>query len=100
MNTDSEQKTEALVEILRRLVSESDEFLQAAAGESTVQVREARARLQVTLDHCKSAYRRMGELGMAGARKTDETIREHPYESLGIAFGLGLLLGVLVARRD
>jgi len=33
------------------------------------------------------------------AKATDRTIREHPYESIGIAFGVGLLIGVLVARR-
>jgi ElaB/YqjD/DUF883 family membrane-anchored ribosome-binding protein len=26
-------------------------------------------------------------------------IRAHPYESMGIAFGVGLLIGVLVARK-
>jgi ElaB/YqjD/DUF883 family membrane-anchored ribosome-binding protein len=26
-------------------------------------------------------------------------IRDHPYESIGVAFGLGLLIGVLVARK-
>jgi ElaB/YqjD/DUF883 family membrane-anchored ribosome-binding protein len=35
----------------------------------------------------------------AAAKATDRTIREHPYESIGIAFGLGLLVGVLVARK-
>ena len=31
----------------------------------------------------------------------DEVIREHPYESMGVAFGLGLLLGVIASRgRD
>ena len=33
------------------------------------------------------------------AKKTDEAIRSHPYESLGIAFGVGILIGVLIGRR-
>ena len=33
------------------------------------------------------------------AKKTDEAIRSHPYESMGVAFGVGVLLGVLIGRR-
>ncbi|MDB6123369.1 MAG: hypothetical protein JWQ71_2362 [Pedosphaera sp.] len=33
------------------------------------------------------------------ARVTDEKIRENPYQTIGIAFGLGLLIGVLINRR-
>jgi len=35
----------------------------------------------------------------AAAKKADTVIREHPYESLGVAFGVGLVIGVLVGRR-
>ena len=35
----------------------------------------------------------------ASARATDRVIREHPYESLGIAFGIGVLIGVLINRK-
>lgn len=35
----------------------------------------------------------------AAAKKADAVIRDHPYESLGVAFGVGLLIGVLVGRR-
>ena len=34
-----------------------------------------------------------------GAKATDRTIRDYPYQSLGIAFGAGLLLGLFVRRR-
>ena len=33
------------------------------------------------------------------AMKTDEAIRSHPYESIGIAFGVGVLIGVVIGRR-
>jgi ElaB/YqjD/DUF883 family membrane-anchored ribosome-binding protein len=34
---------------------------------------------------------------LAGAQSTDLVVREHPYQSLGIAFGLGVVVGVLIA---
>lgn len=30
-----------------------------------------------------------------GAKTTNRAVREHPYKTLGIVFGLGLLVGVL-----
>ena len=35
----------------------------------------------------------------AAAKRADTVIRDHPYESIGIAFGIGLLVGVLVKRK-
>jgi ElaB/YqjD/DUF883 family membrane-anchored ribosome-binding protein len=35
-----------------------------------------------------------------GAEAADETIRSHPYESLAVALGLGVVLGALLRRRD
>jgi ElaB/YqjD/DUF883 family membrane-anchored ribosome-binding protein len=39
------------------------------------------------------------ESTIAGARATDKAIRDYPYSSLGVAFGLGLLIGLLAARK-
>ena len=39
------------------------------------------------------------EQAKEAAKKTDEAIRSHPYESIGIAFGVGILIGVLIGRR-
>jgi ElaB/YqjD/DUF883 family membrane-anchored ribosome-binding protein len=33
------------------------------------------------------------------AKATDHVIREHPYETVGLAFGLGVLIGFLVRRK-
>ena len=44
-------------------------------------------------------FRNLEEKAAQGARATDEVIRSHPYESLGVAFGVGLLVGSLVTRK-
>lgn len=31
---------------------------------------------------------------VAGARSTDELVRRHPYQTLGIMLGLGLIIGL------
>jgi ElaB/YqjD/DUF883 family membrane-anchored ribosome-binding protein len=62
----------------------------------TARGREAATRLATALD---SARTRVQEGTVAGAKATDRAIREHPYQSLGVAFGAGVLIGVLIARR-
>ncbi|HWF19488.1 MAG TPA: DUF883 domain-containing protein [Verrucomicrobiae bacterium] len=33
------------------------------------------------------------------ARNADQKIRDNPYQAVGIAFGLGLIVGLLLTRR-
>ena len=60
---------------------------------------EARARLMSALESAKDSCHKLEEKALAGARATDKIIREYPYQSIGIAFGIGLLIGVLVNRK-
>jgi ElaB/YqjD/DUF883 family membrane-anchored ribosome-binding protein len=43
----------------------------------------------------KTGATQLKEKAAAKARATDESIRRNPYPSMGIVFGLGILLGIL-----
>jgi ElaB/YqjD/DUF883 family membrane-anchored ribosome-binding protein len=43
----------------------------------------------------KTGATQLKEKAVAGAKATDESIRRNPYPSMGIVFGLGILLGIL-----
>ena len=58
-----------------------------------------RANLENVIEKAKDACERLQNQTAAAAKATDKTIRDHPYEALGVAFGLGVLIGVLVSRR-
>ena len=58
-----------------------------------------RAKLEAATEKAKEVYKRLQEQTVAAAKATDEVVREHPYQAIGIGFGLGLLVGVLVMRR-
>ena len=75
---------------------EAGEQLKTGANELMEKGREAGARFSAALQTAKA---NLQDKTVAGARATDRTIRGHPYESLGIAFGVGVLIGVLCARR-
>lgn len=88
-----------LVDDLRALSHDAEAMLQATTGQAGEKMTELRGRLASTLESAKSTYRRLEEKTVAGAKAADRTIREHPYESIGVSFGVGLLIGVLVGRR-
>ena len=88
-----------LVDDLRVLSHDAEAMLRETAGQTGEKVSEIRQRLAASLESAKATYRRIEDKAVAGAKATDKTIREHPYESIGVAFGVGLLVGVLVGRR-
>jgi ElaB/YqjD/DUF883 family membrane-anchored ribosome-binding protein len=59
---------------------------------------EIRAKLEAAVEKAKAACERLEEKTVAAAKATDRAVREHPYQAVGIAFGVGILIGVLVAR--
>jgi ElaB/YqjD/DUF883 family membrane-anchored ribosome-binding protein len=95
----TEQTNERLAGDLKAVVQDAEELMKATAGQAGEKVAEVRSRLKAALESAKATCQRLEEKTIAAAKATDRTIREHPYESIGIAFGLGLLVGVLVARK-
>ena len=61
-----------------------------------------RAKLEAATEKAKEVCKNLQEQTIAAAKATDKAVREHPYQAIGIGFGLGLLVGVLVmrSRRD
>ena len=92
-----------VLEDLRVLVRDSEALLKATASDVSEKAKEARARLTAALERakatCDELQRQAVAAAKAAAEKADAVVREHPYESVGVAFGVGLLIGVLVSRR-
>lgn len=88
---------------LKTLARDAENLLKATASDMGEKYKDARTRLAGTLERamatCNEVQKQTVATAKAAAHKADTTIRDHPYESIGIAFGLGLLIGVLVARK-
>ena len=91
-----ETSTEKLVEDLMLLVHDAEDLI-AATGASLAE--ESREQLRTALERVKSRSEKIKEHAVASAQATDRLIRDHPYPSLGLAFGAGLLIGLLVRRK-
>ena len=57
-----------------------------------------RAKLEGAIEKAKDACERLEEKTVAAAKTADKAVRTHPYQAIGIAFGVGLLVGVLATR--
>lgn len=95
----TELNTDKLVADLRRVVRDSEELIEATAGVAGEKAQALRDRAAETLKAAKRTCRELEEKALEGARAADKVITEHPYPSMGVAFGVGLLIGVLVARK-
>ncbi len=95
-----EQSTERLLQDLKAVVRDGEELLRAGAQDLSERGMAARERLAAALEIAKETRRKLEARAMAGAKATDRLVREHPYKSVGIALGIGLLIGVLINRRS
>jgi ElaB/YqjD/DUF883 family membrane-anchored ribosome-binding protein len=95
----NEANIEKIMTDLKTLTRDAEALMKATAGQAGDKAGELRERLAAALDSAKATCQRVEERAIAGAKVADQTIREHPYESIGAAFGIGLLIGVLVGRR-
>ena len=95
----TELNTDKLITDLKRLVSDSEELLHATKDVAGDKAHEVRERLSDALESAKRNCRCLEDKAIEGAKAADRTIRDHPYQSIGIAFGFGILIGVLVAKK-
>jgi ElaB/YqjD/DUF883 family membrane-anchored ribosome-binding protein len=92
-STNHDHDFSTLLEDARALVAATAEV----AGDKIV---EARRRLATALDSSRRAYEQVKAKTIAGAKATDEVVRQHPYRAMGVALGAGLLIGFLLRRRS
>ncbi len=95
--------TDQLVADLKTVMSDAEALLKATSSQTGEKIQEVRARAEESL---KQARQRLGEIEDEALRRarevadaTDEYVRENPWQSVGIAAGVGLLLGLLLSRR-
>lgn len=82
------------------LVEDTRALLAATADVAGDKVTAARERVASALESAKETYADAQKSAVAGAKAADKLVRDHPYHAVGIAFGVGALIGVLLSRRN
>jgi len=82
------------------LAQDTQALMAATAHVAGEKVVAARKRMGVALDDGHKMLGRVRDKAVEGARAADRTVRAHPYQIFGIAFGVGALIGLLLRSRN
>jgi ElaB/YqjD/DUF883 family membrane-anchored ribosome-binding protein len=94
------QSPKELLTELQALVTGAEKMIGDSAGETSDRVMDAlRSRYEGMQERISDLYDGAKKKVVVGAKYTDTTIRENPYQALAVAAGLGLLVGVLLGRH-
>ena len=93
------KQAQAISDDMSRLAADARALMTATADVAGEKVGEARTRLAAALERGKELYGRVREKAVDSAKAADEAVHEHPYQAIGIALGVGAILGYLAARR-
>jgi ElaB/YqjD/DUF883 family membrane-anchored ribosome-binding protein len=100
MSNNSKQK---LVSDMKVVVSDAEEILRATAGVAGEKMVDLRERIGERLRDAKmriaDAEEALVDRTKAAARATDDYVNDNPWRAVGIAAGVGLLLGIIIGRR-
>ena len=92
-----------LQEDLQMVVADAEALLHATAAQAGEGAAVARARIQKSLQVVKErmvdAREAIVERSKEAAKVTDEYVHGNPWKAIGVTAALGLIAGMLIARR-
>jgi len=98
-----ERSRDALVKDFAEVLAEAETLLKQAAKESGEKASDLRTQVEAKL---RSAKLRLMDLqddaidtAKAAARVTDDYVRDNPWQAIGVAGLIGLLVGLVISRR-
>jgi ElaB/YqjD/DUF883 family membrane-anchored ribosome-binding protein len=94
--------TSKLVGDLKTLIGDAEELLRATTNQAGEKVAVARQKIEQSLIEGKKALADAEKVIIEKSKQyadiTDDYIRENPWSAVGIAAGVGLVLGLLLRR--
>lgn len=103
MNDMTQVSKEKLISDFKLVVADTEELLRASAGLAGEKVSELRAKAQ---DHLATAKIKLADAEAAivdkakqAGRAADDYVHDNPWGAVGIAAGVGFLVGLLIGRR-
>lgn len=94
---------EQLVNDIKSVISEAEEMLGVTADQAGEKIANLRARVETRLRDAKlrliEAEALLVAKTKAAAQATDAYVHESPWTAVGIAAGVGVLVGLIIGRR-
>lgn len=97
------QTQEKLVSAIRSEISDAEEMLSATADQAGEKIARLRSRIENRLREAKfrliDAEEALIAKTKAAAYATDDYVHESPWIAIGVAAGVGVVVGLLLGRR-
>lgn len=92
-----------LIQDFKVVVSDAEALLKATAGQGGEAVAAMRSKVEASLAAAKEKMTD-AELALlaktrAAAKATDEYVHGHPWQAIGVAASVGVVIGLLIGRR-
>lgn len=101
MNT--EVNTDQLMSDIKTVMQDAEALLKATSAQTGERIQEVRARAEQSLQKARVRLQEVEQETMKRAQEvadaTEEYVRGNPWQSVGIAAGVGLLVGLMLSRR-
>lgn len=101
-NTTAAQKNK-LMSDLQLVIADAEALLQMTADQASDSATEVRGRIQSRLQDARDQLSELQDATVARVKAvgnaTDEFVHENPWKSIGVAAGIGLVVGLLISRR-
>jgi ElaB/YqjD/DUF883 family membrane-anchored ribosome-binding protein len=100
---DMEATRDELLSEFKALIGDADALLKATADQAGETVTAVRQRIEQRLEEGKKSVAEaevlLLERTKEAAKSADVYVREHPWNAVGLAAGVGFVVGLLVARK-
>lgn len=95
--------TDKLAADLKVVLADAEELLRATASAAGEKASAARARMEDSVRAARvklaKAQDAMADQATAAAQATDDYVHAHPWKAVGFAAAIGVIFGMLIARR-
>jgi ElaB/YqjD/DUF883 family membrane-anchored ribosome-binding protein len=92
-----------LIDDLTAIIRDAENLLRATAAQTGDKVEEVRARAEESVRQAKARLDIVQQETLEHARvlagEADQYVRGNPWQAVGLAAGIGLVLGLLMTRR-
>ena len=94
---------EKLLTDFNAVIAEAEQLLKSVASEGGEKADSLRAKMEENLRAAKSRLKDVEgavvEKTRAAAHATDDYVHDHPWQAIGVAAGVGVVIGLLLNRR-
>ena len=103
MATSVDHGTAQLLEDFDKVVRDSEALLRSLANVSGEKATALRESVEANLDTAKARLRELkgsvGQRAASAAHEADEYVHENPWTAIGVAAGVGVIVGLILGAR-